>query len=164
MLYQVVIGIAWKCQGIEPKRIDRGVNEPPEVWPHSRQVRQIVVQDIMADAVIALRQAGFHLVQCARQSSFPCTDACAITIADGGKGKDLGRLGIDFDVERHAAAKQLDCRPRQGRCNVQFEPLTASGQPRAFTIASRYAPCSAGKNTDLPEPFLISNRNFFRRD
>ncbi|WP_244982760.1 hypothetical protein [Croceicoccus marinus] len=159
MFHKMMIGVARKRQRVKPERIDRRVNDPPEVWPDSCQMRQIMVQYIVADTVIALRQAGFHLVQRSRQSALSCPDRRAIAIADGGESKDLGGLGIDLDVERHAAAEKLDCRPSQGRCNVQSEPLTASDWHRAFTIASRYTPCFAGNNTDLPV-LSLSSRDF----
>lgn len=47
MLDQVVIGITRECQGVEPERIDRGVEQPGQRRPGGHEMREVMAQDIV---------------------------------------------------------------------------------------------------------------------
>lgn len=99
MLDQVVVGVARKGQGVQPKRIDRRHHLVAEPWPCSEQVLDIMAQNVMANDIAGRLQGRFQLVERLLEPSFACHDRRAGTKAHGGQVEDFCFLGINLQID-----------------------------------------------------------------
>ena len=99
VLDQVVIGVARKCERIEPKRIDRRRSEPRQVWSVGDKMRKIETNDIMPDQVPIIRGLIFKLLQRLCRIAFPMNYKRGPIAGDTGKRKQTRRSRLDFKID-----------------------------------------------------------------
>ena len=107
MLDKAVIGIAWKGEGIEPKRVDRGFSEDPQAGIRPLQNRQIVLDDVMSKGETRPVCIVVKGAQPGRQVSATIGAGFACSRTDGGEAADPAGFRIDFEIDRDTLRKQL---------------------------------------------------------
>ena len=106
MLDQMVIGIAWKGQWVQPERIDRPGREPGKAGPNGREMRKIEADDIVAEQEIGLGGKRFQPVEGGLPVAVAEDDLLPVPAADGGKGENLRLTRVNFQIDRQATVNK----------------------------------------------------------
>lgn len=102
MLYKMMVRIAGKSQGVQPQRINGSVDQLSQTRAGRRQVWQIMAQDVMPDQMICCGQPRLQLIQPRVYIATTRPYRHRVQMPDRGEVKDLGRAGINFQIDRNA--------------------------------------------------------------
>ena len=100
VLDQMVIGVARKCQRVQPQRINGAFCQPRQLRAQSQQVRQVKPDDVVAQEMV--RTLRHRLEPDQRLFDQPATRHHLVRpiVPHGGKGKDPCRPGVNLEVQR----------------------------------------------------------------
>ena len=101
---QVMIRIARKSQGVQPKRIYRRCAHVRQPRPICYQMRQIVAQDVVANQMCRSIAKRLQSVQ-RRLQSGPFVNNSPLT-PHRRKGKQIGRFWINLKINRNATRQK----------------------------------------------------------
>ena len=103
MLDQVVVGVPRESERVEPERVDRRFYELCQPRSQGSQMRQVVLEDVMPDWMREPAQRTFQPVEPILELTLQAPDRGCPTGRHGGEGEDLGRPGIDLQIDRQAS-------------------------------------------------------------
>lgn len=94
----MVIRVFWKREGVEPQSVNRRLGKCGKVRTICSNMRQVMPDDVVSEAVTSFGQACFELIKSLSKTPCSCQNWLALIVPNSSEREHLSRVWIDLQV------------------------------------------------------------------